>query len=45
MEQLTDYQAKRIEALEIENARLSQLLAESRQLLTNLLKDLENGTI
>jgi len=45
MEQLTDYQAQRIQALEIENARIKAQLEEAKQLLTQLLKDLENGSI
>ena len=40
MEQLTDYQAQRIQALEIENARIKAQLDEAKQLLTQLLKDL-----
>jgi uncharacterized protein YpuA (DUF1002 family) len=45
MEQLTDYQAQRIQALEIENARIKAQLDEAKQLLTQLLKELENGSI
>jgi len=42
MEQLTDYQAQRIQALEIENARIKAQLDEAKQLLTQLLKDLQD---
>ena len=45
MEQLADYQKQRIEALEAENARLQNLLDESKTILSQLLKDLENGSI
>ena len=45
MEQLADYQLKRIQALELENARLQNLLNESKTILSQLLKDLENGSI
>ena len=45
MEQLTDYQAQRIQALEIENARIKAQLDEAKQLLTQLLKDLQDGSI
>ena len=45
MEQLADYQLKRIQALEAENARLANLLEESKVILSQLLKDLENGSI
>jgi hypothetical protein len=43
MEQLTDYQLKRIEALERENAKLQSQLNEAKEILTELLKDLQNG--
>ena len=42
MEQLTDYQAQRIQALEIENARIKEQLDEAKQLLTQLLKELQD---
>ncbi len=43
MEQLTDYQTQRIEALERENAKLQSQLNEAKEILTQLLKDLQDG--
>lgn len=43
MEQLADYQLKRIEALEAENARLQNLLDESRTILSQLLKEMQDA--
>jgi hypothetical protein len=44
MEQLTDYQTQRIEALERENAKLQSQLNEAKEILTQLLKDLQDGS-
>ena len=41
MEQLADYQAKRIEALEVENARLQNLLNESKTILKEILREIQ----
>ena len=43
MEQLADYQKQRIEALELENARLQNLLDESRTILSQLLKEMQDA--
>jgi hypothetical protein len=43
MEQLTDYQTQRIEALERENAKLQSQLNEAKEILTQLLKELQDG--
>ena len=43
MEQLADYQLKRIQALEAENARLQNLLDESRTILSQLLKEMQDA--
>ena len=43
MEQLKDYQSQRIEALERENAKLQSQLNEAKEILTQLLKDLQDG--
>ena len=43
MEQLADYQKQRIEALELENARLQNLLEESKTILSQLLKEMQDA--
>ena len=45
MEQLKDYQSQRIEALERENAKLQSQLNEAKEILTQLLKDLQDGSM
>ena len=43
MEQLADYQLKRIQVLEAENARLQNLLDESKKILSQLLKEMQDA--